>query len=109
MSELSDLMHRIKAARGTPDVWFEREVLVTRFIAALPETSRVFCRGEVRIPDRGHCPAVLTYNVVCKQTKAWAPSGRKNAMEAHHEALFWSNVPHVGIAREVLSDEAGTI
>lgn len=103
-AELTKLLDRIKAARGTPEQWLEREMAVLHFMAALPASSRVFCRGEVRVQDKGHFPAVLTYNTVSRQTKAWAPSGRKSAMEAHHEALFWSNIPHASIAREVLYD-----
>jgi hypothetical protein len=103
MSELASLADKLKAARGEPEDWIGRENAVSRFIAALPDTTRVFCRGEVRL-DKGHFPAVLTHNSLYSQTLAWAPSGRKGAMEGHHEAAFFSNIPHVGICREVLGE-----
>ena len=80
---------------------------LTRFIAGLSDTTRVFCRGEVRL-EKGWFPAVLTYNPIYKQTLAWAASGRKDAMEGHHEGVFWSGIPHQSIAREVL-DTGGTM
>lgn len=102
MSEKLDaLVAKLRIARGTPEAWMERQNILLHFIAGLQDSTRVFCRGEVRL-DKGHFPAVLTYNSIYRQTLAWAPSGRKNALEGHHEAYFWANTPHVGIAREVL-------
>ena len=106
--ELVKLLADLKAARGSPQDWLARETALTRFIANLRDEARVFCRGEVRHPDKGHFPAVLIYNRIHKQVMAWAPSGRKNGMEGHHEAFFYSGIPHVGIARDVLSGPEGT-
>lgn len=100
--ELEATIARLRKLQGTPQQQVEWSNLVTKFVAGLNETTRVFCRGTVHL-DKGQFPAVLTYNSVYKQTLAWAPSGRKNAMEGHHEGFFWSSIPHQGIAREVLS------
>lgn len=107
--ELQAAVAKLKAARGTNEQWLEREVALTRFIADLSDGTRVFCRGEVRIADRGHFPAVLTYNPIYRQTLAWAPSDRKNGMEAHHVAFFHSTMPHVCIARDVLYDNETSV
>jgi hypothetical protein len=98
--DLAATLAKLKDAQGSPEEGLAREMALTRFIAKLNDTTRVFCRGEVR-HEKGRFPAVLTHNAIYKQTLAWAPSGRKNAMEGHHESLFWSLIPHVGIAREV--------
>lgn len=100
--ELDALFAQIREKRGPPERWLEGSMTVTRFLAGLTDSTRVFCRGEVRL-DKGHFPAALTYNPIYKQTLAWAPSGKKGAMEGRHESFFHSNVPHVSIAREVLS------
>jgi hypothetical protein len=102
--ELTAAIERLRKLQGSPQQVIERSNAVTRFVAGLNDTTRVFCRGTVQL-GKGHFPAVLTYNSIYKQTLAWAPSGKKGAMEGHHEAFFWSNIPHESIAREVLSDD----
>ncbi len=98
--ELRGLLDKLKEARGPDDQWVVQSNAVSRFVAGLNPTTRVFCYGEVRLPDR-HYPAVLTFNTIYRQTLAWAPSGKKGAMQGHHEVFFHSTVPHQSIAREV--------
>jgi hypothetical protein len=100
--ELQAAIAKLVTARGAPAEWMARESALLRFIAGVERPVRVFCRGEVRL-DKGHFPAVLTYNPIYKQALAWAPSGRKNAMESHHEGAFYGDCHLVGIAREVLA------
>jgi hypothetical protein len=99
---LRDAIKRLHELRGPESAWIDKANAVSRFIAGMAEPTRVFCRGEVRTPD-GHWPAVLTYNPIYKQTIAWAPSGRKGAMQAHHEGFFFATLTHQAIAREVFA------
>lgn len=100
-AELAAAITKLKAARGTPQEQLARDSAVSRFLADLPSTTRVFCRGDVRT-DKGWFPAALTLNTIYGQVLAWAPSGRKNAMESHSPSSFFSSTPYAAIAREVL-------
>lgn len=101
---LQQAVAHIKTMRGTNEQWIERSNAVSRFIAGLHDSTRVFARGEVRT-DKGHYPAVLTFNSGTRQTWAWAPSGRNGAIEQHHEMHFWANQDWKGSCREALADE----
>lgn len=99
---LAEAVAHAKAERGGHEEWIKRSNAVSRFIAGLHDSTRIFARGEVRV-EKGHFPAVLTFNSGTRQTWAWAPSGRKGSIEAHHEMFFWSNQDWKGSCREVFA------
>ncbi len=105
--ELRKAIEKMQKLRGPASDWLAKSNAVSRFVADLNPTTRVFCYGEVHTPE-GQWPAVLTHNTIYHQTWAWAPSGRKGAMTAHHEMFFYSTIPHVGIAREVFAHGTST-
>lgn len=100
-ARLEQLLADMKAKQGSAQDQIARESAVSRFLADLPPTTRVFCRGEVRT-GKGYFAAALTLNTIYGQVLAWAASGRKNAMESHSPTLFHSHIPYAAIAREVL-------
>jgi hypothetical protein len=89
--------------RRDPQTWITRENDISRFIAQLPASERVLCRGEVRTEDRDY-PAALVYRSCDDEVVAYAANPAPDGgMWPYAASRFWSNIPHAAIAREVLS------
>jgi hypothetical protein len=91
-----------------PADWVKAENSLSRFIADLPEGSRVLCRGVVRTSDRD-LPAVLLYSGKSDDVAAFAADDPGDGIAVYGASLFWSRIPYEGIAREVLAGPEGTV
>ena len=103
---LADALARVRARQ--PANWAKAENAVSRFIADLPEGSRVLCLGVVRAHDKD-LPGALLYSSKSDDVAAIASDGIESGIEIYGPSLFWSNIPYESIAREVLAGPEGTV
>ena len=107
-AELDKLISELKAKRGSGKDWFDKEIILLKFISLLGDKDRFIAKGEYRYKDY-HAPAILTYSAETRELHNWTVLKDTDYVVSKDVHYFWSNIPYIGIVKEVLDTQSSSV